>query len=69
MELEVSIMQYGLGLGVNVPFACADGRVITFRGVLENMDKNDGHEQWIKEFRKIDPARADQMILDRFLER
>ena len=68
MDYEVSYMQYALGLGVNVPFACADRRVVTFRGVLENMDKNDGHDQWIKEFRTIEPARPDQTILDQFLE-
>ena len=68
MDLEVSILQYGLGLGVNVPFVSADRRIVTIRGDLENMNRSDGHERWIKEFGKIQAARPDQMILDQFLE-
>ena len=57
-----------MGLGVGVPFASADRRVVTFRGVLEEMNKGQDHCQWIKNFRTICPAHPDQMLLDPFLE-
>ena len=69
MKQEVSLLQYTMGLGVGVPFACADRRVITFRGVLENMTRDQAHCQWIKNFRKLSPARSDQVVLDPFLEK
>lgn len=68
MDFEVSLLQYTMGLGVEVPFACADRRITTFRSVLDSLSKEDDHAQWIKQFRSISPAHPEQKILDQFLE-
>ena len=68
MDYEVSIMQYALGLGVNVPYTSADRRVTKYRTVLENMDKSASHATWLKEFCSFGIARADQQVFDQFLE-
>lgn len=68
IELEVTLMQYVLGLGMEVPFLDAEARVPQFRGILENMQREDEHSVWIKEFRNIVPAASDQVITDGFLE-
>ena len=68
MEFEVSLLQFTLGLGVGTKFKSADRRVCTLRTILENMDTHDNHDQWLKEFGSISVARADQMVLDPFME-
>ena len=68
LDFEVSLLQFTLGLGVGVVHANADRRVTAFRSVLENMDVKDSHEQWEKEFGTFGLARANQTVLDPFLE-
>lgn len=68
MEFEVTLLQFTMGLGVGTEFTNADRRVTAFRTILEGMDASTSHAQWEKDFSSLSVARADQKVLDPFLE-
>ena len=68
LDLEVSKLQFALGLGVDVPFENVESRVPQFRAELDAMTRSDTHDHWIQKFKKIVPAHSSQRVTDQFLE-